>query len=182
MYLWKAADPSWNQKDFGKTASYTYFADLQAATFSIGAILSLLLSLRLLHLVIIYFRGSMQKDGEFLRWISSSSASNAEVRLKRAATRKLNQLMINAYSLHITELFGLDNAVLCQERKRSLRTSEQAVRNYVLHEEDSVGAGGLIWTWVRVLNGSLFDTEGIWLHTRLIWVSEITEEIQLSSF
>jgi len=40
--------------------------------------------------------------------------------------------------------------------------------NYVLRGEQLENAGGIFWTWKHVLSRELFDTEGIWLPTRLI--------------
>ena len=40
--------------------------------------------------------------------------------------------------------------------------------NYILRGEQFEDAGGIFWTWKRILSGQLFDTEGIWLPTRLI--------------
>ena len=40
--------------------------------------------------------------------------------------------------------------------------------NFVLFGEREVASGGLIWTWRKMFDRSLFHTEGIWLHSRLI--------------
>ena len=39
--------------------------------------------------------------------------------------------------------------------------------NFVLFGEREVASGGLIWTWRKMFDRSLFHTEGIWLHSRL---------------
>ena len=30
-----------------------------------------------------------------------------------------------------------------------------------------MASGGLFWTWRKMFDRSLFDTEGVWLHSRL---------------
>ena len=39
--------------------------------------------------------------------------------------------------------------------------------NFVLFGEREVACGGLFWTWRKMFDRSLFDTEGVWLHSRL---------------
>jgi ascorbate-specific PTS system EIIC-type component UlaA len=40
--------------------------------------------------------------------------------------------------------------------------------NFVLRGKQTETAGGILWTWQRLWSGNLFDTEGIWLPTRLL--------------
>lgn len=40
--------------------------------------------------------------------------------------------------------------------------------NFALRGKQLEAAGGIMWTWRRLWSGNLFDTEGIWLPTRLL--------------
>ena len=52
------------------------------------------------------------------------------------------------------------------------------MERFVLEEDRTEKVGGFIWTWRRILNGTLYNTEGIWINTRLI----IIQAAQLITF
>ena len=98
--------------------------------------------------------------------LTASSSAWADMRLKRAATRKINKLLMNAHRLHQPNklLTGLSPGNSLTDDV----PSDQTIRNYILEEEKTEIVGGMLWTWQRIYDGTLFDTEGIWINTRLL--------------
>ena len=111
-------------------------------------------------------------------FVVTPSNLQGEARLKRAATKKLNKMITNAHSLHD----GLEATKDCGVSTRALRSVEQATSgsvgslsaadktllNFVLKGQTVEQVGGFQWTWKMIFSGALFDTEGIWLPTRLL--------------
>jgi hypothetical protein len=83
-------------------------------------------------------------------------------RLKQAATRKLNALLRNARSMH-----GTSQSVLTNNSLRKSH-SEVVFKSYMSKGGTRVVEGNILWVWRRILTGELFDTEGIWLPSRLL--------------
>jgi hypothetical protein len=98
-----------------------------------------------------------------LAYFLSPSNVRGESKLKIAAVRKVNSMFRNASELH--QLNPADALISGSEYRTA---ANQAMRNFVLHGERSELSGSALWTWWRLLNGSLFHTEGIWINTRLI--------------
>jgi hypothetical protein len=105
-----------------------------------------------------------------LRWALSSSNRRAEMRVKWAATSKVNSMLVNSCRLHFIRSAGEDIAWLDRtfEELASTRLTDHATENFLLCGEQLQLAGGFVWTWKRILNGKLFDEEGIWLNSHLI--------------
>ena len=97
--------------------------------------------------------------------LTASSSAWADTRLKRAATRKINNLLVNAHRLHRPNAFFVGSSL---ESAAGHVQGDQTMHNYVLDEERTEVVGGAAWTWSKLLDGTLFDTEGIWLNTRLL--------------
>lgn len=97
--------------------------------------------------------------------LTASSSAWADTRLKRAATRKINRLLVNAHRLHKPNAFLVGSSLSSTAGNVQ---SDQTMHNYVLDEERTEVVGGVAWTWSKLLDGTLFDTEGIWLNTRLL--------------
>lgn len=106
-----------------------------------------------------------------VRWVLSSSNKRAEARLKWAGIAKVNRLLVNAHRLHKVKSVGgnyeqIDKAF---EEVTESKFPDRATASYLLHGEQEEPSGGLLWTWTRILNGTIFDVEGLWFSTRLIW-------------
>jgi hypothetical protein len=106
-----------------------------------------------------------EKAHGLLALVLSTSNVRGESRLKMAAVRKVNTMLHNARELH---QFNHADALVSGSDERGV--SDQAMRNFVLRGERSELSCGMFWTWRRLLNGSLFHTEGIWINTRLITI------------
>jgi hypothetical protein len=100
-----------------------------------------------------------------LAYFLSPSNVRGESKLKIAAVRKVEAMLRNASELH---QLNREEALISGSEYRT--ADNQAMRNFVLHGERSELSGGFLWTWRRLLNGSLFHTEGIWINTRLITI------------
>lgn len=83
---------------------------------------------------------------------------------KRAGTRKINTILENARSMH-----GAVTDIVDQGPTSSMRESQSdsVFQNYTLFGESHEEAGSLLWTWQLLYSGRLFDSEGIWLPSRL---------------
>jgi hypothetical protein len=111
-----------------------------------------------------YFRRYGNARGVLAHFLSSSNV-RGESKLKIAAVRKVQAIFRNSSELH-----QLDHADALISGSGYRTAANQAMRNFVLHGERSELAGSALWTWRRLLNGSLFHTEGIWINTRLITI------------
>jgi hypothetical protein len=111
-------------------------------------------------------------NGNGAFWLTPSN-TQGEARLKRAATRKINTALLNAHNLHDHTAEQSSRASTLSERgvasnMTSNPLADQVTLQFVLNGQKMENAGGFIWTWGLLLSGNMFDTEGIWLSTRLI--------------
>lgn len=86
--------------------------------------------------------------------------------MKRAANYKLTKLLINAYILH-----NPSASKYFKDKNESVDTTSKddiAMKNFVLYGDQRELAGGILWTWKRLLTRSLFDEEGVWISSRLV--------------
>lgn len=102
-------------------------------------------------------------------WVVSSN-TRGEGRVKRAATRKINKLISNAYALHALADGARDGSSEIDNVETTTRSAapDKTMLNFVLYGEKRVPTGGLVWTLRRLWNNDLFEVDGIWLPTRLI--------------
>jgi len=161
VYLWQQYDPGWQDSPFAQVADDPYFGVLQHTTFAVGMALTALILFRLAVVLI--------RDAISTSKITYTSNDVAEARTKRAGTQKINSMLVNAYILHRGNSLGLDLSDL-RRAKDSPKRIDKAMDNYVQRGESYSNAGGFLWTWKRILNGSLFYEEGVWIHSRLVWV------------
>lgn len=137
---------------------------LQLVPLGIGFLLAFLFLLELLKSLFRWCCSFSTFLSEFLNGLTASSSAWADTRLKRAATRKVNKLLMNARRLH--QPIELAPGVLRESSVGNV-TSDETMRNFVLDKERTELVGGLGWTWYKIFDGTLFDTEGMWINTRL---------------
>jgi hypothetical protein len=97
------------------------------------------------------------------RYFYLTSHDRGTARVKQAGTRKVNRLLTNAYKLH--------HPISEEEKKTSFRTETEAeatFRNFVLYGEEKEDCASFFWTWKQIWTGRLFDTDGIWIPTRVL--------------
>ena len=146
-------------------ATSRFFEGYLYITFFTGSALTLYF---MASAIVIVFFG---KRTEGRNYLMVPSNTRGESRLKEAATRKLNTMLQNAHGLH--DLDGKSCSSSGSQRLSSKSgpsnpTVDRTMLNYVLNGQRIETVGGLRWTWSLVLSGELFDTEGIWLPTRLV--------------
>lgn len=95
-------------------------------------------------------------------YFNKTSTMIGDARLKQAATRKVNTLLVNARSMH-----GSAQSVYNADSLRKSQ-SDTVFQNYTLKGESKAKIGNIFWVAERILTGELFDTEGIWLPSRLL--------------
>lgn len=103
----------------------------------------------------------MQKNAGWIDRLLTPGLAKMECKTKRAATFKINNMISNALEIHAVKPARITSVAAMSSYGRALlnfRTQED------LHET----AGGFIWAWAKILNGSIFTEEGIWLHSRLL--------------
>lgn len=88
----------------------------------------------------------------------TSGIIRAEANIKRAAAHKLSLMTNNA--LDLAENKDQDT-VLETHFGQGLLAFEKQGKVYA-------PAGGFVWTWKRIFDGSLYKDEGIWLSARLV--------------
>ena len=100
---------------------------------------------------------------------------------KQAGIYKMNQMVKNAYELHIPQdkesqmkdsfknkssrALDLNESA---EEGRKASTKATALENYSNMMNETEEIGGFFWAWKGFLSGSLQRTEGIWLSSRLM--------------
>lgn len=144
-----------------------YFFALEVATLFIGLLLSLIFSSELIMSALRKTSAYASETFTFLRQYAATSNERAETRLKWAATRKINQMLTNAYDLHAFARLDGENEGR-QFRADLQRQIDKSLRNYLTRGLRMENAGGVLWTWCNISTGSLFHTEGIWINSRLI--------------
>ncbi|GAX19612.1 hypothetical protein FisN_19Hh192 [Fistulifera solaris] len=91
-----------------------------------------------------------------------------EFRIKKAATRKVNTMLMNACVLHDSSEPMKQSLSDSRSTLRNGSSSDETMLNFVFRGNGSERAGGFLWTWELFQTGALFEKEGIWLPTRMI--------------
>lgn len=111
-----------------------------------------------------------------------------ERRLYCATKFKIGKILSNALSLHRFDELDLLSASI-QKKHLATRialaaTRDGVSRNFLAHGETYEEAGGVLWTFWKLCDGSLFRQEGIWLNSRLllIQVNQVLVGIALMFF
>lgn len=98
----------------------------------------------------------------------ASHAIRGHTSMKRAAHFKLTKLLIRAYVLHDP------NASKYFKKKKDsvayVAKDDAAMKNFVLYGDQNEFSGGILWTFKRLLTRGLFDEEGVWISSRLVFI------------
>uniref|UniRef100_A0A7S2VG97 Uncharacterized protein n=1 Tax=Entomoneis paludosa TaxID=265537 RepID=A0A7S2VG97_9STRA len=116
---------------------------------------------------------------KLLKPITTAAAWNGEIRVHKAATMKIQKIVSNALSLHNADAELKSINALSENLTRSAKhaltgSHDYTMRNYVVHGEKLEPVGGLVWSWWKFFDGTLFDHEGLWINTRL-WVTQVAQ-------
>jgi hypothetical protein len=137
------------------------FKFLKLIPVATGLLLTTLFLIELLRTLFRWYVAASKVWSYILNGLTASSSAWGDMRLKTSATHKINKLLMNAYRLHRPKELLAGSAT-------GNASHDQTMRNYVLDEERTEPVGGLSWTWSKMIDGTLFDTEGIWINTRLV--------------
>ena len=115
-----------------------------------------------------YLPRTVQSSAELLGAFFISSSVQGTVRLKKACARKINNSLRNAIRLHQTVVN--ESFTSTQEIEYNALRNEGGLTfaNFILYGEESKSAGGFFWSWLSIITGRLFHTEGIILPGRLL--------------
>lgn len=99
------------------------------------------------------------------RWLLSPAGLKGEVNSKKAAFWKSSMLLNNALDIQNSHDFS--------KGRSSVRSSirSEAITAYHMREGDTRQVGGVLWTWKKMVDGTLFQEEGIWIHGRLLAIN-----------
>ncbi len=129
-------------------------------TFVLGCVL---LFLQVLSLIRLFFSGNFLKRFKPLEIFLTPGMDTMELRTKIAAHVKVSGIVENALNLH-------DSSILEKPDSSSHRMTAlgKALLNFQIHPEKTERVGGVWWAWKRVWDRSIFQDEGVWLHSRLV--------------
>jgi hypothetical protein len=125
---------------------------------------AVLLILQLIQLIGVFFSLDFLKKHAWLEAILTPGAEKMERRTKLAAQTKMARMVDNALVYHADS--SHESARISQGFQMTARGT--ALLNFQIREDKTERCGGILWGWKRVLNNSIFDEEGIWLHSRLV--------------
>lgn len=95
------------------------------------------------------------RASEFMNnWLSTSNTFGV-TNAKKAASCKLNGLLLNAHSLH--------PAAQADEKGNFQQKADRAMFNYVVTGAKTENVATFLWTFKMILSRKLFNTEGIWI-------------------
>jgi hypothetical protein len=132
-------------------------------TFVLGCIL---LFLQVLAMIRLFVPSRVLQRFKPLEFFFTAGMEKMERRTKIAAQRKVSGMVENALNLHDPSSNMQDEAP--DSSSRHMTALGKALLNYQIHPEDTEQVGGVLWAWKRVWNCSIFEDEGVWLHSRLV--------------
>ena len=124
----------------------------------------ILLMLQLISLISEFFSLEFLTRHAWLEAILTPGMEKMERRTKLAARKKVQLMVDNALVFHGRG----NNSSISMSGDFKMTARGTALLNFQTREEKTERAGGILWGWKRVFNSSLFDEEGIWLHSRLV--------------
>lgn len=115
-----------------------------------------------------------------LQKLAQSSDERGTAIIKRAGTRKVNKMLLNARRMHGSKDQDGSNIETNPTRsKRFGQVSQTVFQTYVLYGEDKELCGGWAWTFRRLFSKELFEVEGIWFPSRL-WTFQVMQCVVLA--
>ena len=123
-----------------------------------------LILFQLRSLLMLLIPSSWYDRKSFVQRFLVSGMARKEKKTKQAARFKTYKIVKNAMSMH--------EVSLSSKSPRSMHGNTTAYGSALLAFEgtmdDREDVGGILWTYKSIFDGTLFDQEGVWLHTKLI--------------
>lgn len=136
------------------------FIAIYWTTFVLGCIL---LFLQVLSMIRLLFSGNILKKFKPLNIFLTPGMETMERRTKMAAHVKVSQLVENALNLHDPSILEPPDS-----SSHDMTALGKALLNFSIHPEETEKVGGVWWAWKRVWDRSIFQDEGVWLHSRIV--------------
>ena len=87
---------------------------------------------------------------------------------KHRVTQYLHTFELHDFNNDISSSTASLNLNVTRSQKVALASvREKTMRNFIVRGERKEEVGGIFWTWWKYFDGTLFDHEGLWIHTRL---------------
>lgn len=128
-------------------------------TFVLGC---MLLFLQVLSLIRLLFPTDVLKQFKPLEIFLTPGIEKMERRTKVAARRKVSAMVETALQLHDHS----NNMDLSSSRHMTLLG--KALLNFQIQREETETVGGVSWAWKSIWDRSIFEDEGVWLHSRIV--------------
>jgi len=128
----------------------------------------LLVAVYIKEFLVSLVRTTVKDVPRWLRAMVLTSNTKGEYRLKQAAARKINIMLMNAAILHAPSLPSDLEVKESKSTRDPVAGADQTMLNFVLRGRKYELAGGFFWTLKLVLSGEYFDTLGCWIPTRML--------------
>ena len=144
---------------------YSFAGSVRAICLSFGLMIA---ALYLVYAAILYFGSLRTRMKDIIpSELFASHAVRGYTSMKRAANFKLTKLLLQGHALHSTEAWKY----FLKEKQDTVdmgHGDDVVMKNFVLYGNQQEKAGGILWTWKRILTRTIFEEEGIWISTRLV--------------
>ena len=139
---------------------YKYDEDPFGGVYIIALIMgcSLLLIL-LVDLILLLVPRAWAEAHPLFHSIFSPGGPKAECAQKKASYAKITSMVNGALQVH------LETAT---HSKTDNYNEVDVLHTFHRHKNDKEEIGGIMWTWSRMFDASLFNEEGVWFHSRLL--------------
>jgi hypothetical protein len=180
-----AENPCWEK--------YDNTNDIYGATYYLSITLGILLLIsRVVDIVYILLPLPSQVSSKLHRYVMPGSIK-MEQATKQAAAFKVNRMINNALELLDDDLFtstnrkkttitnkattshgsspvskSCSNSESNNARNDTMTPSQTSLERFTYLPKEKERVGGMLWTWKKIFDGTLFAEEGIWFHSRLL--------------
>jgi hypothetical protein len=144
-------------------ASSDSWASAYYLSLALGCIL---LTIQVIDLLLVLAPSFLYKF-PIMKELFAPSCLKAEANQQKAAFYKTSQMLRSALNIHTQGNYKMRKSSTMRESQSS---QTKAILTYQQKEVEKVTeeVGGPLWTWTRILNGSLAREEGVWIHSRLL--------------
>jgi len=143
-----------SHKDASEGFQFLYYASL-----ILGC---LLLAMQFFHLLRLTIPKKAMAKRAWLARLFTPEIAYTESKIKQAASLKVKMMLQNATAIHQSD-------ESTTYRSPRMETSYgRALLNFAKHSDEREPAGGLLWTWRRVWNGTLYSEQGVFLNSQVM--------------
>ena len=87
---------------------------------------------------------------------------------KRAATLRMTQMLSNSLDLQLSRIQNVKDSDIQRSLRKLSPTSSIMERYHQIVPTTSETIGGMLWVWRSIIDGSLFQEEGVWIAGRVL--------------